>query len=36
MVEQEQYPNSTESFLSDIAVKLRDIEEKQNIIKDMI
>ena len=36
MASQEQYPNPLESFIADIAVKLRDIEEKQNINKDRV
>jgi archaellum component FlaC len=36
MAEQEKYPNPNESLISDISVKLRDIEEKQNIIKDRV
>jgi hypothetical protein len=35
MVEQEQY-NPNDALLNDISVKLRDIEEKQNIIKDRV
>lgn len=35
MVEQEQY-NPNDAILNDISVKLRDIEEKQNIVKDRV
>lgn len=35
MAEQEQY-NPNDALLNDISVKLRDIEEKQNIIKDRV
>jgi hypothetical protein len=36
MADEQQYPNPNESLFSDISVKLRDIEEKQNIIKDRV
>lgn len=36
MAENQEYSNATESLLSDVSVKLRDIEEKQNIIKDRV
>jgi len=35
MAEQEQY-NPNDALLNDISVKLRDIEEKQNIVKDRV
>jgi hypothetical protein len=36
MADSQEYSNATESLLSDVSVKLRDIEEKQNIIKDRV
>lgn len=35
MVQEQQY-NANDTLLADISVKLRDIEEKQNIIKDRV
>lgn len=36
MADKEQYPQIDDSLLSDINVKLRDLEEKQNIVKDRV
>jgi hypothetical protein len=36
MVENQQYSDPNENLLTDVSVKLRDIEEKQSIIKDRV
>lgn len=34
--QEQQYPEQTNDYLTDVNIKLRDIEEKQNLIKDRI